>query len=548
MPGDKGEVGKDYLRGVLVDGAKPFRYRGRVRSLLGVPDSEGSHLAFSPAFPPVGFRYTHHAFAGKPYLTTQSPVSEVMHSMLGSAAWEGCVQEAVGENDLVQDGFRERGAVPESSQEQSVVGPTRTPGEPDGGIERTCLEIPGTSEEKQFYPALSPTKRDNAPAGKIGNQPRQEVAPIGPTVGSWDVFQTSQHDTMEKRTVQGEIPDKGTAQRRAVSPSAPLRTGLVERRDTAPRPGPAARATEPGAEIERTDLKTWWGISERSQSFPALSPAKKDDAPAGKTENRSRQKVAPVGSAVGSRDVFQASQHDTTEGRTVQGEIAVKDTARRRAVSPSAPLRTGLVERHDAVPRPGPAARATEPGAEIERTDLKPWGVSERGQSFPTSSPAKKDDAPAEKAENQSRQEVAPVGPAVGSWDVFQVRPHDTTEPSKRMERTGLEILGVTTPPLSPTTVRTRGGGSVRPNAVNRSNAEAAHTIAQLQRAVQRLTARVAPQPARTEQETRRQQPAPAPPAPPVQPLVVVRRSPPRTPRAFWERSYLSRLRLRTLR
>lgn len=47
----------NYLDRVLVYGAKPFLYRGRVRSLLGFPAWVGGDVAFPPLLPPVGFRY-----------------------------------------------------------------------------------------------------------------------------------------------------------------------------------------------------------------------------------------------------------------------------------------------------------------------------------------------------------------------------------------------------------------------------------------------------------------------------------------------------------
>lgn len=48
-----------YLHAVLVDGVRPFRYRSRVRSLLGTPESEEQPLRFAPPLPPVGFKYIH---------------------------------------------------------------------------------------------------------------------------------------------------------------------------------------------------------------------------------------------------------------------------------------------------------------------------------------------------------------------------------------------------------------------------------------------------------------------------------------------------------
>lgn len=48
-----------YLRGVLADGARPFRYRGVVRGLLGAPEDTGVEVAFATGLPVPGFVYAH---------------------------------------------------------------------------------------------------------------------------------------------------------------------------------------------------------------------------------------------------------------------------------------------------------------------------------------------------------------------------------------------------------------------------------------------------------------------------------------------------------
>ena len=53
-----------YLRRVLVDGARPFRYRGGVRALLGEPDGPGLLRATPPA-PQPQFSYPRSAWAGE---------------------------------------------------------------------------------------------------------------------------------------------------------------------------------------------------------------------------------------------------------------------------------------------------------------------------------------------------------------------------------------------------------------------------------------------------------------------------------------------------
>ena len=79
-----------------------------------------------------------------------------------------------------------------------------------------------------------------------------------------------------------------------------------------------------------------------------------------------------------------------------------------------------------------------------------------------------------------------------------------------------------------------------------RSQRETADTLDQLQQAMQQLTAKTASPGASPAAASRQAEPErPQPPPPPVQHIVVLNRSVGRssTPRAFWERSYLSRSR-----
>src|SRR6266704_2568616 len=57
-----------YLRGVLADGARPFRYRGRVRGLLGQPEDTSVTVSFALPPAPIGFAYARSQFSGELYL------------------------------------------------------------------------------------------------------------------------------------------------------------------------------------------------------------------------------------------------------------------------------------------------------------------------------------------------------------------------------------------------------------------------------------------------------------------------------------------------
>lgn len=57
MQSDKRQTSNSYLRNSLVDGVRPYYYREGVRSLLGFPESGEGKMAFSPTLPAIGFKY-----------------------------------------------------------------------------------------------------------------------------------------------------------------------------------------------------------------------------------------------------------------------------------------------------------------------------------------------------------------------------------------------------------------------------------------------------------------------------------------------------------
>ena len=57
MAGNLQSAGTGYLHRLLADAAQPFRYRARVRALLGFPEIGGPAMNFSAPLPSAGFRY-----------------------------------------------------------------------------------------------------------------------------------------------------------------------------------------------------------------------------------------------------------------------------------------------------------------------------------------------------------------------------------------------------------------------------------------------------------------------------------------------------------
>ena len=88
-----------YLRGVLADGARPFRHRAGVRELLGQPPDTGVRVRFAAAAPRAGFSYLHRggdrlagrvvlqAFVGKLVLMAASDPTATLPDYL-AAMWE----------------------------------------------------------------------------------------------------------------------------------------------------------------------------------------------------------------------------------------------------------------------------------------------------------------------------------------------------------------------------------------------------------------------------------------------------------------------------
>ncbi|OPY75273.1 MAG: hypothetical protein A4E63_00384 [Syntrophorhabdus sp. PtaU1.Bin050] len=70
MQCDKEREFNGYLEGVLIDGAKSFLFRSRVRTLLGLPEWDGDNRIFSSPSLPVGFKYGRSLPRGEPFMGT----------------------------------------------------------------------------------------------------------------------------------------------------------------------------------------------------------------------------------------------------------------------------------------------------------------------------------------------------------------------------------------------------------------------------------------------------------------------------------------------
>lgn len=200
MPSYKPQAPHSFLHRALSDGAKPFRYRSGVRSLLGIPDSEGSRLAFSPTLPPVGFRYANTPFVGEPYITEDFPrdtersafheaprsvfdgshasaPQDIQHRAATLIEAVKSVQSRLAEEkDINQNPGKIKDKAPqsetalESKREKVAVRAVEKSEQPDTTIEKAKIEIPGVSEKSLYFPALALSKKDDIAPSHAGER------------------------------------------------------------------------------------------------------------------------------------------------------------------------------------------------------------------------------------------------------------------------------------------------------------------------------------------------------------------------------------------
>jgi hypothetical protein len=214
MQSDTQLMPTSYLHNVLLDGAKPFLYRSSVRSLLGIPDSGGSEIAFSHTMPPIGFTYPNSQFMGESYvsyhssdLTVSSAVGtqgidlegyeeivakdaqQYMPPQVQSERIAHSISQAKenGETKVMPKGIAQSSTampepdqknvtrpVPVSGQEKSPVEVSERPGTV---FEPATIDIPGASKRIQNFPALSLSEQREPFSNMVEVQSQPPLSP-----------------------------------------------------------------------------------------------------------------------------------------------------------------------------------------------------------------------------------------------------------------------------------------------------------------------------------------------------------------------------------
>jgi hypothetical protein len=301
MPSEQQWVFSGYLLGVLSNGARHFRYRGRVHALLGVPEREGGNPVFPLTLPPVGFRYE---FRCGSYLFSQLFPHEAVHS----ASDDELAFELEGSQDDVWGEVQ-----PDASRSPELSE------YPQASIETSGAHATGHSSIQERLPggdiALSNihTRRRGVGAGserqKVFTEPAGRSKGPGTGVGRADAEMLI-------------APAKGSTQRHTAG--AELRRQEVSTESTEKPKGPDTGIKRASVEIP--------GVSERCMVFPALRPMEQEDTSLDAIETRPQPEEASAGSR---GDIVGISPPE------VQGNAPALDTV---SASPHTPekLRPGM--------------------------------------------------------------------------------------------------------------------------------------------------------------------------------------------------------------
>jgi len=200
---------RGYLHGILLDGAKPFLYRGGVRALLGVPDGGGG-ITYAPPLPPAGFQYVHRSGdgprAGSPdgdnEVVKEYPDRIARSVELEDAHDAASRIEALPLQRAAAPAVTPRAATPVPTERKSMPQPRQSAAESPAHAERddssaaispraevmpqassvASLEVPGMSHAVRDFPALRATVKPEELAVRRdeGNTSREKPLPAEP--------------------------------------------------------------------------------------------------------------------------------------------------------------------------------------------------------------------------------------------------------------------------------------------------------------------------------------------------------------------------------
>jgi hypothetical protein len=216
MAAERADAQGGYLRGVLSDGARPFSYRARIRSLLGLPEDETVKVHFAPVFYGARFPYVRTQIFAT-YAAPDAPAHSVSYiedeflNMPPAPAWP----------------------VPSEFEAQA----------PHGALQPSPRHDWQAAPE-EYEPPIAKAAETAQPAAESGADPDQKQSVAGPSAA---------------KTTSLSIP--GITQRRGTGEPAAGLTGTV-----GPQSAAADWTAQPGISPEPTPVKG-------DRPAPAVPPA-----------------------------------------------------------------------------------------------------------------------------------------------------------------------------------------------------------------------------------------------------------------------------------
>jgi hypothetical protein len=490
MPSDPQPTSQDSPQRMPVDGTTPVRTRSGVRTLLGMPESAVAAVLSPVPMPPLEFSYVMSPSSAERHAPDQALADELLYAAPDGEPWS----DHEGPPD----------SIPVRQQ----------PAQPGPRPEPTMLHAPEAQPLASAQPEPEPPQRPSPVAGPMRQNAMEMVT------------------SLEEETIALEEIQAGAS-----------------------------------ASVRHTTI-TIPGITERRHATPVYAPADRAQPLSGAIPGGSQDTGVEAGQPHSHVEEPSAEgQTALPPGHSIDTMLAVVDVAERlqraesRTVRPAVMPPTDSMEHSLAEAERGSSA---DPPSTPQQPVLSPIGSPLAGADTsggnaptPTGSPitdgsvvpgpvptASGITAPVStSASGNASSAVAPHAPVAGvraGMHLSSTNPAlpRTSEQSPSLRPVSPELASpaaVVSLPVAQTRPEVDSSGSISPPMRN-----TVEQIAQLQRTVTELAAQVAAQQA--EQQANLQGESMFPP--PAQPVVIVERATPpaRTPRAFWERSYLSRL------
>jgi len=306
MQSDTQLMPTSYLRNVLLDGAKPFLYRSGVGSLLGIPDSGGSEIAFSHSMPPIGFTYPNSQFMGEPYISHYSSdmtvssalgthgidlegykeivardAQQFMHPQAQTERIVHSISQAKekGEAKVMPKGIAQTSTatpepdqknvirpVPVSGQEKSSVEPSQVSERPGTVFEPATIDIPGASKRIQNFPALSLSEQREPFSNMAEVQSQLALSPKDSRPGSVARLLYEGSGIFAPSPLQGEGRDRGRRSDEAFCQSSAAALSFN------PRPIPPPKGRDRAGLVNRLSTMSEHHVSEGQENELSSAP------------------------------------------------------------------------------------------------------------------------------------------------------------------------------------------------------------------------------------------------------------------------------------